>query len=92
MDILPDPTNKILDSGLANASGTAGPGFESVKFTSDQKVLMNRTHSGRVIQRSIAGQYWKVGLTYNPLTRAEFDPVNSFFMSMQGSLKPLNFR
>jgi len=88
MDILPDPTNKILDSGLANASGTAGPGFASVKLTSEQKTLMSRTHSGRVIRRAIAGQYWKIALTYNPLTRAEFDPVNSFLMAMQGSLKP----
>jgi hypothetical protein len=88
MDILPDPTNKILDSGLANASGTAGPGFASVKFSSDQRVMINRTHSGRVVRRAIAGQHWKIRLNYNPLTRAEFDPVNSFLMAMQGSLKP----
>ena len=88
MDILPDPTNKILDSGLASGSGTAGPGFASVKFTSEQPIVMDRTHSGRIVRRAIAGQFWKVGLTYNPLTRAEFDPVNSFLMAMQGSLKP----
>tara|TARA_Y100001938_G_C8099362_1_gene440431 strand:- start:2910 stop:3620 length:711 start_codon:yes stop_codon:yes gene_type:complete len=88
MDILPDPTNKILDSGLASGSGTAGPGFASVKFTSEQPTIVDRTHSGRVITRAIAGQFWKVGITYNPLTRAEFDPVNSFLMAMQGSLKP----
>ena len=88
MDILPDPTNKILDSGLASGSGTAGPGFASVKFTSDQPTIVDRTHSGRVITRAIAGQFWKVAITYNPLTRAEFDPVNSFLMAMQGSLKP----
>jgi len=88
MDILPDPTNKILDSGLASGSGTAGPGFASVKFTSDQPTIVDRTHSGRVITRAIAGQFWKIAITYNPLTRAEFDPVNSFLMAMQGSLKP----
>ena len=88
MDILPDPTNKILDSGLASGSGTAGPGFASVKFTSDQPTIVDRTHSGRVITRAIAGQFWKVAITYNPLTRAEFEPVSSFLMAMQGSLKP----
>ena len=94
MDILPDPTTRILDSGLAGVNtsgsetGTVGPGFASVKFGSKQPTIVDRTRGGRVITRSVAGQHWDISITYNPLTRAEFDPINSFLMAMQGSLKP----
>ena len=49
MDILPDPTTRVLDSGLAGVNtsgsetGTAGPGFASVKFTSKQPTIVDRT-------------------------------------------------
>lgn len=89
MDILPDPSRKILPSGIQNNStGTAGPGFASVKFTSTQPTMMSRTNGGRVVTRSIATQYWKIDISYNPLTRAEFEPINSFLMSKQGRLTP----
>jgi hypothetical protein len=94
MDILPDPTTRILDSGLAGVNtagsetGNTGPGFASVKFSSKQPTIVDRTHSGRVITRAVAGQNWGIAITYNPLTRAEFNPISSFLMAMQGSLKP----
>jgi len=94
MDILPDPNTRILDSGLAGVNtagsetGNTGPGFASVKFSSKQPTIVDRTRGGRVITRSVAGQNWDIAISYNPLTRAEFDPINSFLMAMQGSLKP----
>ena len=94
MDILPDPNTRILDSGLAGVNtvgsetGSTGPGFASVKFSSKQPTIVDRTRGGRVITRSVAGQNWDIAISYNPLTRAEFDPINSFLMAMQGSLKP----
>ena len=51
---LPDPNWTIHDSGDGHASNyTAGPGFASVKFSSEQPVSLSRTNSGRVITRSI---------------------------------------
>jgi hypothetical protein len=38
--------------------------------------------------RAQATQYWKIDISYNPLTRSEFEPVNSFLMSKQGRLTP----
>ena len=88
MDILPDPTHKIKDTGVQDdTNGAAGPGFASVKFTSNQPTLTDRTRSGRVIQRSIQGHTWRVNIEYNPLTRAEFEPINSFLMAMQSNLQ-----
>ncbi len=88
LDILPDPNNKIGTGGESNASGTAGPGFASVKFTSEAPIMKTMTNSGRVVSRAIVGHQWKIALTYNPLTRAEFEPVNGFLMSRRGGLIP----
>lgn len=89
MNILPDPDRKILPSGKQNDStGTAGPGFASVKFTSNQPTMMSRTNGGRVVTRSQAKQHWSLDISYNPLTRAEFEPVNTFLLSRQGRLNP----
>lgn len=89
MDILPDPDRKILPSGKQNDStGTPGPGFASVKFASNQPTMVSRTNGGRVVTRSQAVQNWTIDISYNPLTRAEFEPINSFLMSKQGRLTP----
>ena len=53
---LPDPDYTIgyWGAGAASADSAAsadhGPGFASVKLTSDQKVMVSRTNSGRVCQ------------------------------------------
>ncbi len=86
---LPDPVNKIMDSGLQdNSNGTAGPGFASVQLSSVQPTMGDRTNGARYISRSLAKQHWTISINYNPLTRDEFEPVNSFLMSRQGSLLP----
>ena len=86
MNILPDPDNKMAISGVASSGGNAGPGFASVKFSSNQPVMVDRTRSGRVVQRAILGQTWRIEIAYNPLTRTEFNPVNNFLMAMQANL------
>lgn len=88
-DRLPDPNYKIREQGdNDNSNGTAGPGFASVKFTSEQPVAFTRTNSGRVTTRAIVGQHWKVNITYNPMTRDEFEPVYNFLLEKRGRLKP----
>jgi len=87
-DRLPDPNYKITEAGENSASGVAGPGFASVKFSSEQPVSISRTNSGRVITRSIIAQHWTIDITYNPMTRDEFEPVYNFLMEKRGRLKP----
>ena len=89
MDVLPDPNRKILDSGKENDStGTAGPGFASIKVSSNRSTMLDKTNSGRAVARSVAGHSWNVDVRYNPLTRDEFEPIYSFLLSRLGKLNP----
>lgn len=90
LDILPDPNNPIGESGeaLATASGgVAGQGFKTVKLSSKSPTQVSRTNSGRVITRRIAGHTWDIDITYNPMTRDEFEPVYNFLLA-RGRLNP----
>ena len=90
LDILPDPNNPIGDAGQALATGSGGvegPGFSSVKVTSNAPTQVSRTNSGRVITRRIAGHRWDISVTYNPMTREAFEPVFSFLLN-RGRLTP----
>ena len=88
-DRLPDPNWTIDTTGAGHASSyTAGPGFKSIKFSSKAPIQVSRTNSGRVNTRSIAGHTWKIGITYNPMTRDEFEPIYSFLLQKKGRLNP----
>jgi|14BtaG_2_1085337.scaffolds.fasta_scaffold12277_2 hypothetical protein len=86
-NILPDPNNSIADAGQATGS-VKGPGFSSVSFTSEQKVLKDSTNSGRLLARAKAGHKWKMKISYNPMTRTDFEPVYNFLMHRRGALHP----
>jgi hypothetical protein len=86
-NVLPDPNNTIGDTGKATVGG-AGPGYKSVSVTSKQDVMNERTNSGRLITRIASGHSWEVSIAYNPLTRAEFEPLNSFLLHKKGGLLP----
>ena len=91
LDILPDPTNPIGISGQAlatNSGGTNGPGFASVEFFSEAPIQVSRTNSGRVLTRAIAGHKWKIQISYNPMTRDQFEPVYNFLLEKNGRLNP----
>lgn len=87
-DLLPDPNNKINNAGATDASGSAGPGFAKIKFTSDNTTQVSRTISGRGITASPSYHSWSFDISYNPMTRDEFDPVSSFLESRRGRLNP----
>jgi hypothetical protein len=86
-NILPDPHNQITHAGQSG-SGDHGPGFKSVSIKSKQPIMTDRTNSGRVIARVHAYHQWLIDISYNPLTKAEFDPIYNFLLHKQGSLKP----
>lgn len=91
---LPDPDYTIgyWGAGAASADSAAsadhGPGFASVKLTSDQKVMVSRTNSGRVLAKAVAAQKWNIDIDYHPMTQDEFRPVDAFLQSKQGALTP----
>ena len=88
-DRLPDPNWGVNDAGDGHATSfVEGPGFATVKFTSNQPTSFSRTNSGRVTTRAIVGQYFSINITYNPMTRAQFEPVYNFLMEKRGRLKP----
>ena len=87
-NVLPDPNYKRGFTGEQISTGAAGPGFASVKFTNDQKMMVTRTNSQRLIARSAAGQKWKVDINYHPMTRTEFEPVFNFLLQQRGPLTP----
>ena len=86
---LPDPNWGINDAGDGHATSfVEGPGFASVKFKANQPVSFTRTNSGRVTTRSVVGHHWSINITYNPMTRAEFEPIYNFLLEKRGRLKP----
>ncbi len=87
-DRLPDPTFKVNDAGAVDAAGSAGPGFAKVHMTSQEDTQVSRTISGRGVHRSNATQYWTISITYNPMTRDEFDVVDTFLQARKGRRKP----
>ena len=87
-DILPDPSNKINVAGAVDATGNAGPGFAKVRFSSTNQVQVSRTISGRGVSASPGFHMWEFSINYNPITRAEFEPVATFLETRQGRLNP----
>jgi hypothetical protein len=88
-DRLPDPNWTIHTSGKGDASSyTAGPGFNSIKLSSNMPIQTSHTNSGRLITRQIAGHKWDINITYNPMTRDQFEPVYSFLLQRKGRLNP----
>lgn len=85
-NVLPDPNNTLGNAG--QVAGSAGPGYASVSVTSEQPMLRDRTNSGRILARSVAGHKWKINISYNPMTRADFEPVYTFLLQRRGPLNP----
>jgi len=87
-DLLPDPNNKINSAGASDSSGTAGPGFAKIKFASNNQTQISRTISGRGVAASPSYHTWAFDITYNQMTRDDFDTVGAFLESRRGRLYP----
>ena len=87
--VLPDPNNGVALGGqVSSSAGDKGPGFASLSITSGTPIQVSRTNSGRVISRSAAGHKYEIKITYNPMTREQFEPVYSFLQQQNGRLNP----
>jgi hypothetical protein len=91
-NVLPDPNYEIGSDGgdgtSGNAAGSTGPGFASVSLKSTSPIMRTRTNSGRMVARAIKSHLWNIDISYNPMTRTEFEPVYNFLINRRGSLKP----
>lgn len=69
-------------------SGTypSTPEFQAIDVVSRHNNVFSETVSGRTQVRSIGGQRFAFTAKYNPMTRAEFNPVFAFVTSQQGRL------
>jgi hypothetical protein len=88
---LPTPDNGFSDAGSYVGTSSAdynGPGFASLKITSKQPVMNNRTNGGLLVRRVKAYQKWELGIQYNSLSKEEFLAVHSFVLERQQTLEP----
>ena len=69
-------------------SGTypSTPEFQAINVSSRHNNVYSETVSGRTQVRTVGGQRFSFTARYNPMTRAEFQPVFAFVMSQQGRL------
>lgn len=82
-NILPDPVNTIDEAGEDLSGGVAGPGYKTVKLSSVQEVLTDRSRSGITYRRVNQYHQWKIDITYNKLTKTQFDTVYPFLLQRQ---------
>ena len=82
-NILPDPVNTIDEAGQDLSGGVAGPGYKTVKLSSVQEVLTDRSRSGITYRRVNQYHQWKIDITYNKLTKTQFDTVYPFLLQRQ---------
>jgi hypothetical protein len=87
-NILPDPVHRITDQGDLDLSGTPGPGFSGLRFTSNGETQVSRTNSGRGVHRDSGTQFWSFSIRYNPMLREQFDPVDAFLASRNARRDP----
>jgi len=88
-NVLPDPNHgRAKDGEESSSAANLGPGFASVKLSSNQQVMSDRTNSGRLVQRSHAYHKWSVDITYNPMTKEDFQEVFAFLLERRSTLAP----
>lgn len=85
---LPDPVNTIDKAGEDTSGGNAGPGFKTVKLSSSQEVLTDRSRAGITYRRINQYHQWKVDITYNKLTKSQFSTVYPFLLQRQSFQEP----
>ncbi len=91
-NILPDPQNPVDNAGVSdpNSDSTIG-GITSIKIKSKSENMSSRTNSGRLITAGVGKHSWDFDLSYNDMTREDFEPVQSFILHKKGRFSPFYF-
>jgi len=74
-------------------SGTfpASPVASSASISSQQNTIVSTTTSGRRQARQIDGQRFRMTISFPPMTRAEFAPINAFIMKQRSQLESFTY-
>ena len=57
--------------------------FTTINLKSNQKTLFSETDSGKTFRRQIQGQHFSFTIQYQPMTRADFAPIQAFIMKQR---------
>ena len=57
--------------------------FTAINVKSNQKTLFSETDSGKTFRRQIQGQHFSFTIQYQPMTRADFAPIQAFIMKQR---------
>jgi hypothetical protein len=88
-NVLPTPLVRWGDAGEENAiTGNFGAGFAGVKLTSESPKLKSMPNSARREIQEASHQIWNISITYNPMTRDDFDPIFSFLRRKSMFMEP----
>jgi hypothetical protein len=85
---LPDPLSPITVAGATDPAGTPGPGFASMTLRSNKDTQVSKTISGRGVHRETGAHHWEIEISYNPMLRDQFDPVDTFLLGRNSRLNP----
>jgi hypothetical protein len=74
-------------------SGTfpSTPVASSIAISSEQNTIVSVTTSGRRQSRQIDGQKFRLRVTFPPMTRTEFAPINAFIMKQRSQLESFTY-
>jgi hypothetical protein len=89
LNTLPDPNYGVNYAGLEDDDPNfKGQPFKTVQLKAVQPTESDRTITGKLIYRNKTYNRWDIGITYNPTTVEEFEPVQRFLMQRRGRLNP----
>ena len=57
--------------------------FTTINLKSNQKTLFSETDSGKTFRRQVQGQHFSFTIQYQPMTRADFAPIQAFIMKQR---------
>jgi hypothetical protein len=74
-------------------SGTfpASPVASSASISSQQNTIVSTTTSGRRQARQIDGQRFRMTISFPPMTRTEFSPINAFIIKQRSQLETFTY-
>jgi len=83
---LPDPYHNI--DLMGNVGGSYGPGFSDVTLKSSMPIMQAKLNSRVLDSKNAYHHKWEISISYNSLTRAEFNIVYAFLAWKKITMEP----
>lgn len=84
--VLPDPYHGVGVAG--EVSTDYAPGFSNVKLSSDMPIMKAKLNSRKLDSRNAYHHKWLISISYNSLTRAEFNIIYPFLLYKKLTMQP----